>query len=395
MKNKTVIIMANGQNTRWNGENKCLALIDNEPLICRTIRQVREYGVEPYVATSVKEVKKNVDCKIIDVGFTQSAEETWYKTKDFWKGRTVILWGDVYFSDRTIKEIMVSQGLKFFGRRIHYGEGYACAYDERHFKFIIECLTETDFYDWKFYDYMAGMPLTANKNKIWYDHSIWHECDIYTRDIDTKEEYKALLEILDKKPKEIVTICFDDGLVKSCEKAIEIAEPFKISFFIVTDWAKKKGEIGFWKEVQEAGHDVQSHSATHSRILDRNYEREFKESYEFIKELHGRPYIIAYPYEITPKIFYPSPFDWTRFGVIMPQFSCDAYYLGQMVRREQVFWKQIVFHGLDGEGYASINSAEFAAFIEWLKEQPYEVKTMAEVYNEYIEGGKEPCLIDA
>ena len=378
----TVIIMANGSSTRWGNSNKLLAKIDGIPLILRTIQQVRKKGVEPKIATSNDEVKDVVGCDIIDVGETVSAEHTWLKTKPYWKGRTIILWGDVYFSDNTINEIFTSKGLKFFGRNVHFGEGYACAYDEKDFGFVAEALTETNLCDWKFYDYLVGMPLTPSKNKIWYDTNVWHECDSYTQDIDSPEEYENVLKIIANKPKEIVTISFDDGLVKSCLKAASLAYPFKLTFFISSELVKK--DHGIWLNLQRFGHDIQSHGATHCRITNTNYKYELEKSYNYIEQFHGKPYIVAYPYEVSPKVIYPSRYDWVRHGVIMPQYEVDAYQLSQMVRKHSGEWKHIVFHGLDGEGYASIKSDEFKKFINWLKTQPYKVMTAADVYKEYI-----------
>lgn len=53
MYDKICIIMADGKAKRVAGLNKKKQLIeiDNEPIICRTIRQLRSLGIEPVIAT--------------------------------------------------------------------------------------------------------------------------------------------------------------------------------------------------------------------------------------------------------------------------------------------------------------------------------------------------------
>ena len=53
MKDKICIIMADGKAKRMSGLNKKKQLIevDGEPIICRTIKQLRALGIEPVIAT--------------------------------------------------------------------------------------------------------------------------------------------------------------------------------------------------------------------------------------------------------------------------------------------------------------------------------------------------------
>ena len=117
---KICIIMADGKAKRMSGLNKKKQLIevDGEPIICRTIRQLRALGVEPVVATHFPEfdfldVKKiipeNNDHEIKKF----SANKKYYQDYD----ETLFIWGDTYFDDVDIKKIVNTQTsrLKFFG----------------------------------------------------------------------------------------------------------------------------------------------------------------------------------------------------------------------------------------------------------------------------------------
>ena len=117
---KICIIMADGRAKRMSGLNKKKQLIevDGEPIICRTIRQLRALGVEPVVATHFPEfdfldVKKiipeNNDHEIKKF----NANKKYYQDYD----ETLFIWGDTYFDDVDIKKIVKTQTsrLKFFG----------------------------------------------------------------------------------------------------------------------------------------------------------------------------------------------------------------------------------------------------------------------------------------
>jgi len=120
MGSKICIIMADGKAKRMSGLNKRKQLIevDGEPIICRTIRQLRALGVEPVVATHFPEfdfldvqkiIPENNDHEIKKF----NANKKYYQDYD----ETLFIWGDTYFDDCDIKAIVKTpvSKFKFFG----------------------------------------------------------------------------------------------------------------------------------------------------------------------------------------------------------------------------------------------------------------------------------------
>ena len=120
MGSKICIIMADGKAKRMSGLNKKKQLIevDGEPIICRTIRQLRALGVEPVVATHFPEfdfldvqkiIPENNDHEIKKF----NANKKYYQDYD----ETLFIWGDTYFDDRDIRAIVKTpvSKFKFFG----------------------------------------------------------------------------------------------------------------------------------------------------------------------------------------------------------------------------------------------------------------------------------------
>ena len=121
MKNsKICIIMADGQAKRMAGLNKKKQLIEvnGEPIIARTVRQLRALGIEPVIATHYQEfdfldiehiIPENNDHEIKKF----VANKKYYQDYD----ETLFIWGDTYFDDIDIKTIVETPVTKyqFFG----------------------------------------------------------------------------------------------------------------------------------------------------------------------------------------------------------------------------------------------------------------------------------------
>src|SRR3972149_2869907 len=104
MKNN-IIIVAGGDGTRWNnylGVKKHKVKIDGEELINRTCRL--------FNSSTIIEEKYNE---------TNTEVDKLLATKKYWKDRTIILFGDVYFTEDAIKKILENQehSLVFFERK--------------------------------------------------------------------------------------------------------------------------------------------------------------------------------------------------------------------------------------------------------------------------------------
>lgn len=106
---KTIII-AGGKGTRWdnyNGIPKHLLEVDGEPLINRTIRLLKEYNTDIIVATDLPLNISGIEiCKPVNTEGFYDADK-FLSSSSFWNknGRTVILYGDVYFSEEALAKI--------------------------------------------------------------------------------------------------------------------------------------------------------------------------------------------------------------------------------------------------------------------------------------------------
>jgi hypothetical protein len=123
-----VILMCAGRAERWGnylGVQKHLLLIDGETLLDRTLRLVRRYTSAPIVIVAFNPEydrdgherfePSHGPLNFCDTDKFLSAKERWAES-----GQTVILYGDVFFTDAAIKTIISHVGEhRFFGRREH------------------------------------------------------------------------------------------------------------------------------------------------------------------------------------------------------------------------------------------------------------------------------------
>lgn len=117
-----VIIAAAGEGKRWNnflGIPKHLITIDNETLINRIYRQFRDF-TDDIVILSADERYRVGDAILeaplqgnwLDFGKIYSSHHLWSDQ------RTIIVFGDVYFTDEAVKKIVSNQDqYKFFMRK--------------------------------------------------------------------------------------------------------------------------------------------------------------------------------------------------------------------------------------------------------------------------------------
>lgn len=145
-----VIIIAAGDATRWDNylnRPKHLIEIDKEPILSRTVRQVKAHGADKVWIVSKKETaslyKKKAGADIFIPTFNPDMVDAdkFYNSRELWnkEGRTIILYGDVYFSDLAMDSIMGWSDTQFrlFGRAFDskitgtaYGECFAQSFYE-------------------------------------------------------------------------------------------------------------------------------------------------------------------------------------------------------------------------------------------------------------------------
>lgn len=102
------LIMAGGDGTRWLGNRpKEVAPILGEPVIARTVRQLRERG-QPCVVVSHKPEVHAVLPPVVEVyaerhGFYL---ECAWALRERWLGRNVVLFGDVAYTDEALDALL-------------------------------------------------------------------------------------------------------------------------------------------------------------------------------------------------------------------------------------------------------------------------------------------------
>lgn len=116
MEGARYIIVAAGDGTRWSnylGIPKHLIPIGGEPLIHRTVRQLKEIGVTDIVIVAPDDDRYNVQGAIV---YKPSQNGAFYDAGKFlsyrevWGSDTKFLFGDVYFTDDAIKAIVQYSG---------------------------------------------------------------------------------------------------------------------------------------------------------------------------------------------------------------------------------------------------------------------------------------------
>lgn len=138
-----VIIAAAGGDKAWNGHldvPRHMVPVAGEPLLQRTIRQATEWTDDVHVTTPDDDRYRVVGAvrHVREPGASEYAS-----TRDLWSedGRTVLLLGDVYFTDRAMSTICgdTRRDYRVFGRRgasrvtgTPYGEIFAVSWWPEH-----------------------------------------------------------------------------------------------------------------------------------------------------------------------------------------------------------------------------------------------------------------------
>ncbi len=111
--NTRAIIIAAGKGLRWKnykGIEKHFMKIDGEAIIHRTVRLLKEFGVDDiYVVGKTKKYEIE-GTKLYKPKFTKEYYDAdkFLSSKNLWnkKGKTLVLYGDVYFTRQAIDQIV-------------------------------------------------------------------------------------------------------------------------------------------------------------------------------------------------------------------------------------------------------------------------------------------------
>jgi len=223
---KTVIIICAGSGARWNNHlkvSKHFISIDGEPLIHRTVRQVKQYKDiinVVVVANDDKQFDFPGTVYVPELNPDNRDADKFLSSKELWcrYGRTVVLYGDVFFTDHAINRIMNYAGKDWtaFGRPHgsittgnEWPELFAQSFYPEHIhehettlleiRDLYQSKTITRTGGWEHYSLMA-------KDGVRFTHR-FELIDDFTEDFDYVEDYKKFIEryyrdnnLLFKKP---------------------------------------------------------------------------------------------------------------------------------------------------------------------------------------------------
>lgn len=114
------VICCAGDGKRWNdhlgGPKQLVISIDGENILRRTVRLLREHGVTDIVIAAPRQdpdryAVPGARVEPIDPVVTGTSMDKFLATEHLWgKGRTTLLWGDVYYTEQAIETIVSHRG---------------------------------------------------------------------------------------------------------------------------------------------------------------------------------------------------------------------------------------------------------------------------------------------
>lgn len=193
-----VLILASGQHHRWQGQRaKQLVPIAGEILLERTQRQV---GGPCVTVTHLPAIQRFAQEHFV-TPMRRWTVETLATTCTLWQERTIVLLGDVCYSDEAMEAILAYDGrLAVFG----------CEWEIFGLSFHTDICTSINAWPsvnmalkialadayrggrgklWEFYRAYCGFPLAEER----LEDEIFIYVDDYTTDFDTIEEYRSFL----------------------------------------------------------------------------------------------------------------------------------------------------------------------------------------------------------
>ena len=215
-----IIILCAGESIRWKNYlniPKQLAVVNGESLIQRMVRLLNQRGYYDIDIVSHNEQLKMDSCGFFKPSKKRWIVETLFASQPLWKEKTIVLLGDVFFTQHAINTIInIKHGIHIYARsgaskytQSHWGEIFALSFT-KHDWHKVTTHAELTCHDaeaggrgklWEFYRSLAGFPLDQHM----VENSIFIPINDLTDDIDSPYEYEyfknALSVILQKKDK--------------------------------------------------------------------------------------------------------------------------------------------------------------------------------------------------
>lgn len=233
IKKAKVLILCAGDGMRWDnylGVPKQLIPINNEPLLNRTVRLLNGYGYND-IDIIAHDERLNLD----GFGFYKPSKfrwtvETLLSTQPLWTERTIVLLGDVFYTNKALTTILsYNQDIHVYGRFgkslftfTQYGELFAITFEKSDHQMIKKHLNIARSNAlrggrgkiWEFYRSLAGFPLDLHKK----DDEIFISIHDLTDDIDSPREYEKIVNrysyAASKKPlNQFLIYCWIYGMI--------------------------------------------------------------------------------------------------------------------------------------------------------------------------------------
>jgi hypothetical protein len=208
----TAIVLAAGEGKRWGnytGVPKHLLEIEGESLIQRTTRQISAYADRTYVVGIDSSYKTDFSELFVPEQKQPALEmHKFSSSRALWSERTVLLFGDAYYTDEAISTIVQdTEDFTFFLRsgpssftQKPYGEIYAFSFwDSTHQKLresIDSLLREQDVYSaggWALMRTLLGIN-HRSRTKDHFTKGHYTEIDDWTEDFDYPRDLDRWLE---------------------------------------------------------------------------------------------------------------------------------------------------------------------------------------------------------
>lgn len=206
LKNTTIIILCAGEATRWNnylGIPKQLITIGGESLLERTVRLLHSKELYDINIISLNEGLKIDTCSIFKPLKCRWIVETLLSTQSLWNENTIILLGDVFFTEKAINTIVSSKNnMHIYGRceanrytSTNWGEIFALSFKRSDCHQLIKNIKNVIYQAklggdgklWTLYRSLAGFPL--EKHQV--ENRIFISIDDFTDDFDLPSEYDS------------------------------------------------------------------------------------------------------------------------------------------------------------------------------------------------------------
>lgn len=216
------VIIAAGEQSRWDNyldTPKHLVTLNGEVLIERTIRLLRENDISDILVASIDYVTSATDIyPTLDYENNADADK-FLSSKDWWADddRTLIVYGDVYFTDQAMQTIVhySSTDWRLFCRPTPneitgtpFGECFAISlYPDHHEETLTQLHRIAKPHrtgvisrcgGWELATAMMGKPDNQILNKYPKPSSLYVVIDDETDDIDFPDDYERLKKVLEQ-----------------------------------------------------------------------------------------------------------------------------------------------------------------------------------------------------